>query len=88
MSKLGKWADRVSAKREIGVEVIAARVGGEEQLEMYRLMMENVWAMIQEGFSEKVIHVGKTTANDLVWWFRDVMRWRVNFLPVTVGTNR
>jgi len=60
------------------VEVVAARVGGEEQLDMYKLMMENVWAMVQEGFSEKVIEVGKTTTEDLVWWFRDVMRWRVS----------
>ena len=87
MSKLGKWADRVSAKREIGVEVIAARVGGAEQLEMYRLMMENVWAMIQEGFSEKVIEVGKTTATDLMWWFRDVMRWRVSSSPASYAAD-
>ena len=46
---------------------------------MYQLMMENVWAMIQEGFSENVIEVGKTTAEDLNWWFRDVMRWRVSW---------
>lgn len=59
MSKLGKWADRVSSERAIGVEVVAARVGGEEQFKMYRLMMENVWAMVQEGFSEKVIEVGR-----------------------------
>lgn len=43
---------------------------------MYHLLQENVWAMIQEGFSETVIELGKTTANDLEWWFRDVMRWR------------
>ena len=82
MEKLGpKWASRVSSKREIGVEVVAARVGGDEQLGMYRLMMENVWAMVQEGFSDKVIEVGKTTAEELEWWFRDVMRWRVGYFP-------
>jgi len=77
-SKLGKWADRVSSNRAIGVEVVATRAGGAEQLEMYKLMMENVWAMVQEGFSEEIIEVGKTTAKDLEWWFRDVMRWRVS----------
>ena len=28
----------------------------------------------KKGFSEKVVEVGKTTAEDLEWWFRDVMR--------------
>ena len=79
ISKLGpKWASRLSSNRAIGVEVIASRAGGEEQLQMYRLLQENVWAMIQEGFSGKVVEVGKTTAEDLVWWFRDNMRWRVS----------
>jgi hypothetical protein len=78
LSKLDpQWAARISSCRAIGIETIAARIGGEEQLGMYHLMMENVWAMIQEGFSEKVIEVGKTTAEDLEWWFRDVMRWKV-----------
>lgn len=92
MEKLGpKWASRVSSKREIGVEVVAARVGGDEQLGMYRLMMENVWAMVQEGFSDKVIEVGKTTAEELEWWFRDVMRWRIGtgtWFPPTVDIWR
>ncbi|ORX41264.1 hypothetical protein BD324DRAFT_613868 [Kockovaella imperatae] len=77
MSKLGKWADRVTPCRDIGVEVIATRAGGKEQLEMYRLLQENVWAMIQEGFSERVIEIGKTTAEDLMWWFRETMVWKL-----------
>lgn len=78
-SKLpAKYASRLSSHRAIGVEVIANRAGGEEQLEMYRLLMENVWAMIQEGFSERVIEVGKMTPEDLEWWFRDYMRWTVS----------
>jgi methylase of polypeptide subunit release factors len=83
-----KWASRLSSCRAIGVETIAARVGGQEQLDMYRLMMENVWAMVQEGFSERVVQVGKTTAEDLEWWFRDVMRWRVSRTRDTVEANR
>lgn len=79
LSKLGpKWTSRISSHRAIGVEVVAARVGGNEQLEMYRTMMENVWAMISEGFSERGIEVGVTTAEDLEWWFRDIMRWKVS----------
>ncbi|RSH82191.1 hypothetical protein EHS25_006124 [Saitozyma podzolica] len=55
------------------------------------LMMENVWAMVQEGFSEQVVQVGKTTAEDLEWWFRDVMRWRIGtgtWFPPTVDIYR
>ena len=85
MSKLGKWADKVSSDRAIGVEVIALRAGGQEQYEMYRLLQENVWAMIQEGFSEKIVEVGKTTAEDLEWWFRDVMTWRVSLVLLTTA---
>ena len=78
MEKLGPWADRVSSDRAIGVEVIAMRAGGEEQLHYYKMLQSNIWAMIQEGFSEKVIQVGKTTADDLVWWFRELMVWQVS----------
>lgn len=78
LEKLGsKWSSRVSSERALGVETIASRVGGSEQIEMYKLLMENVWAMIAEGFSEKVIQIGETSSEDLEWWFRDVMRWRV-----------
>jgi hypothetical protein len=72
-----KYAARVSSCRALGVETIAARTGGNEQLELYRTMTENVWAMVQEGFSEAIVKVGETTAADLEWWFRDVMRWKV-----------
>nr|XP_031857323.1 uncharacterized protein CI109_007271 [Kwoniella shandongensis]KAA5524395.1 hypothetical protein CI109_007271 [Kwoniella shandongensis] len=75
LQKLGpKWAKRVSSERAIGVEVVAARVGGEEQLSMYRLMTENVWRMIEEGFSNEVITVGETTPTDVEWWFRSRMQ--------------
>lgn len=67
---------RISSNPALAVETIAYRAGGSEQLDMYRLLQENVWAMIQQGFSEEVVQVGKTTATDLEWWFRDVMRWR------------
>ena len=78
MEKLSpKWTSRMSSDRAIGVEVVAARSGGKEQLEMYKLLQENVWAMIQQGFSEEIIEVGKTTADDLVWWFREQMTWKV-----------
>lgn len=33
-----KWVERLSSERMLGVEVISARVGGKEQLEIYRNM--------------------------------------------------
>lgn len=30
--------------------------------------------MIEEGFSTKVITPGVTTADDLIWWFRERMQ--------------
>ncbi|KAK8849845.1 hypothetical protein IAR55_005181 [Kwoniella newhampshirensis] len=59
LNKLGpKWRKRVSSERAIGVEVVAARVGGEEQLKMYQLMTENVWRMIEEGFKHPYAREG------------------------------
>ncbi|KAG8878302.1 hypothetical protein FRB98_006280 [Tulasnella sp. 332] len=69
-----KWADRCASERMIPVEIINLRAGGESQLNMYRLMMENVWAMIAEGFSLAVIEPGVTTAEDVEWWFRSRMQ--------------
>lgn len=86
-----KYLQRTSSCRAIPVEVIAARVGGEEQLREYRRMMENVWAMVAEGFSEKVITVGETTPTDLEWWFRDTMRWKLGvttWFPPSVDITR
>lgn len=69
-----KWVERLSSHRMLGVETIAVRAGKQEQLDMYRQMMENVWAMIKEGFSEAVVEPGKTTSIDLEWWFRARMQ--------------
>lgn len=82
---------RTSPCRAIPVEVIAARVGGEAQLEQYQHMMETVWAMVSDGFSEKVITAGVTTPQDLEWWFRDTMRWRLGtgtWFPPSVDISR
>ena len=37
-------------------------------------MVEVAHNIIAEGFSNKVISVGKTTTNDVVWWFREKVR--------------
>jgi len=49
------WVSKLDSETMIGVEIIATRVGGDEQLEIYKQMQQNVWAMIEEGFSNKII---------------------------------
>ncbi|KAG8851133.1 hypothetical protein FRB96_009474 [Tulasnella sp. 330] len=66
-----KFRRRVSSERMIPIEIVSLRAGGESQLAAFKLMTENIWAMIAEGFSLAVIEPGVTTADDLVWWFRD-----------------
>lgn len=62
LSHLGSYySSLTSSERMVPVEIIATRTGGEEQLSTYRGMMRLVWAMIEEGFSERVVKVGETT---------------------------
>jgi hypothetical protein len=54
-----KWTDRFVVVPMLGVEVVATMPKG--QLKYYKPMMESAWAMIEEGFSERVVVPGKTT---------------------------
>lgn len=45
-----------------------------QEVEMYKHIVAIAHAIIAEGFSNKVITVGKTTSDDLVWWFRERVR--------------
>lgn len=40
MRELGDWAHKVSSERMLGVEIVAARSGGREQLDLYRMMQQ------------------------------------------------
>ncbi|EJT97759.1 hypothetical protein DACRYDRAFT_58284 [Dacryopinax primogenitus] len=71
-----KWVDRFISIPLIAIEFISYRVGGEGpggQLFWYRAMTEIVWAMIDEGFSHRVVTPGLTTTTDVEWWFREKM---------------
>lgn len=73
VEQLGKhWMSRMVNEPLLGVEFVATRVDG--QLEYYRKLQEIVWAMLEEGFSHKVIEPGRTTTEDLAWWFRERMQ--------------
>jgi len=60
---------KVKVEPMLAVEFIAARVEG--QLKWYRKLMETAWAIVGEGFSEKVVSVGETNVQELSWWFRE-----------------
>jgi Xaa-Pro aminopeptidase len=42
----------------------------EREMQIYPQLVDITHAIIEEGFSEKVITPGITTTDDLVWWFR------------------
>ncbi|KAI0192766.1 putative lipoprotein [Astrocystis sublimbata] len=69
-SALGEeWADKFVLEPMLPVEVIATMVPG--RLPWYRRMQETAWAIIEEGFSGKIIVPGKTTPSEVEWWMRE-----------------
>ncbi|ATY62839.1 Xaa-Pro aminopeptidase family enzyme [Cordyceps militaris] len=67
----GVWAERFvgEAAPMLAVEYIGTQIAA--RLPWYRRMQETAWAIIAEGFSERVITPGQTTARDVEWWMRD-----------------
>lgn len=64
-----EWTDRFVLEPMIAVELVATMVKG--RLGWYQKMMETAWAIIEEGFSNKIIEPGVTTAQDVEWWMRE-----------------
>ncbi|KAI0171300.1 hypothetical protein BJ166DRAFT_479202 [Pestalotiopsis sp. NC0098] len=64
-----EWADKFVLEPMLGVELIATMVP--DRLGWYRKMMETAWAIIEEGFSSRVIVSNETTTEDVVWWMRE-----------------
>jgi len=59
-SRLGKkWNERLVNEPMIAVEYIGTMI--EDRLPWYRKLQETAWAIISEGFSEKVITPGETS---------------------------
>jgi hypothetical protein len=69
-----KWTSRFRDAEGLPLELIAARLPGEEAF--FTRMQSLVWAMTEEMFSAKTITPGTTRTSDLVWWWRQ----RVNDL--------
>lgn len=66
--------ERVEPTDALAVSWLEARIPAE--LERYPEIVRLAHAIIDEGFSSRVVTPGKTTADDLVWWYRE----RVNAL--------
>ncbi|KAG6910947.1 hypothetical protein DXG01_006001 [Tephrocybe rancida] len=67
-----RWTSRTVNEPMLAVEYVATRVDG--HLPYYRKMQEIIWALIEEGFSHTAVEPGKTTTEDLEWWFREKMQ--------------
>ncbi|KAF8897835.1 hypothetical protein BD779DRAFT_404541 [Infundibulicybe gibba] len=67
-----EWMGRTVNVPMLAVEYVATKMAS--QLEYYSKLQEITWALLEEGFSHKVIEVGKTTTEDLSWWFREKMQ--------------
>lgn len=54
-----EWMAKTVNEPMLGIEFVAKRTPG--QITYYKLMMETIWAMLEEGFSERTIVVNVTT---------------------------
>ncbi|KAF9058061.1 hypothetical protein BJ165DRAFT_1521378 [Panaeolus papilionaceus] len=66
------WMSKTVNIPMLAIEYVSTKVSG--QYKYYQVLQENVWAMLEEGFSHKVVEPGKTTTEDLSWWFREKMQ--------------
>ena len=94
-----KWVDRFKRAEALPLELIASRLPEEE--EFYGRLTRQVHELISQLFSNQVITPGKTTTQDLVWWWRQQLNdrglgtWfqpsvslqRQGSLPETLGDN-
>ncbi|KAH8648575.1 putative lipoprotein [Xylariales sp. PMI_506] len=67
-----EWSSRFVAQPLLGVELVSRMVSG--RLPWYRKLMETAWAVIEEGFSGRVVVAGETTASDVEWWMREKLQ--------------
>ncbi|MDG1751384.1 MAG: Xaa-Pro aminopeptidase, partial [Thalassotalea sp.] len=67
-----KYQSRVISAQALGVAWLEERIP--DEMQAYENMVAMAHEIIEQGFSNEVIKVGKTTTNDLVWWFRERVR--------------
>lgn len=59
---------KIVSASNLGVQWLETRT--EREMQFYPQLQAITHAIIQEGFSNKIITPGITTTDDLVWWFR------------------
>lgn len=62
------YHDKIISAEPLAVAWLEQRIP--EEIEMYKHIVTIAHFIIAEGFSSKTITVGKTTSDDLAWWFR------------------
>lgn len=60
---------KITTAEQLAVDWLQTRT--ERELELYEQISRLGHDIIAEGFSEKVIVPGKTTTEDVVWWYRE-----------------
>lgn len=68
---LGEYASKCSSAEGLAVGWLESRIL--DEIMAYPQLVEMGHALIVEAFSSKVIHVGITTTDDVVWWLRQRM---------------
>ena len=63
-----QFRSRIVSAERLAIAWLETRT--ERELEMYDMICHIGHTILQEGLSEKVIHPGITTTNDVVWWLR------------------
>lgn len=66
------WKERFVSKPLVAVEYIATMP--HSRLHWYRKLMETAWAVIDEGFSERVVLPGHSTTEDVEWFLREKLQ--------------
>jgi Xaa-Pro aminopeptidase len=63
---------RVTSAEKLAVAWLETRT--EREMVIYQQIVRIAHEIIREGFSEKVIHPGITTTDDVVWWYREKIK--------------
>ena len=64
-----KYRDRIMSGETLSVRWLETRT--QSEMELYPTIVRIAHAIINEAFSNRAIIPGRTTADDVVWWYRD-----------------
>lgn len=67
-----KLSDRIVSAEKLAVSWLETRT--EREMTIYQNICRIAHQIIQEGFSNRVIHPGITTTDDVVWWYREKIK--------------